>query len=104
MPENMYQVQQYRNIEDQSHTWLDLEDCEGAAEILKWIYGYKVLMLYDEKVVYGDELRFVVLDCTSTFSSCGSWQCRCVAQDIRMQEMVVFLFQNVGNSPRYSED
>lgn len=104
LPEDMYQVQHYRNIEDQSPSWLDLEDCDGAAEILKWIYGAKVLNLYDEQVIFGDELRFVVLDCTATFSSRGCWQCRCVANDIRMQEMVVFIFQNVGNSPRYSED
>ncbi len=103
LPEDMYQVMQFRNIEDYSSSWLDLEDCDGAAEILKWVYGAKVLMSYNDEVIYGEELRYVIVDCTSTFAN-GCWQCRCVAQDIRMNEQVVFLFQNVGNSPNYSED
>ena len=97
----MYEATFFRNLEDFSSKWHDLEDVDGAAEILKWIYGAKVLLCFDNNVTYGEELRFVVAQAVTTDIGNGSgWQGRVVARDIRMQEDVVFLFRLVGTSPR----
>lgn len=97
----MYEVTFFRNPEDFSSKWHDLEDVDAAAEILKWIHGAKVLLCFDNHVSYGEELRFVIIEALAVDIGTGfGWQCRVTARDIRMQEDVVFLFRLVGTSPR----